>query len=268
MSSAGMVFHYSHLCGEGKDERRCCTRTPEREYHGGMKTHIPDNWPRAAALAAVAWSLAAPALAAGPTFGTHGMALFGGKDGLYASHLPMFHAPHDYQVVLQVRVADARLDAALKSRLDGKTALWTVDPEKFELNRLAPDATEPLREFKADLVLGHFEQGGKPQYNGATLVIEKVLLYRQLSPAARTIHTATYVQIGNGRQRYLIKEIDSRPDFDHIVSYRAASHAPDGPVTIARNGMAEPDAKALAAALQAAPSALRGTVYFYTEDLR
>ncbi|MYN07349.1 hypothetical protein GTP77_08345 [Massilia sp. FT127W] len=233
-----------------------------------MKTFIHTRWPRAAAMTAAACLLAVQAIAAGPTFGTHGMALFGGKEGLYASHLPMFHAPHDYQVVLQVHVADARLDAALKGRLDGKTALWTVDPEKFELDRLAPDAASPLRQFKADLVLGHFEQGGKTQYRAATLVVDKVLLFRPLSPAEKTNSTATYVQIGNGKQRYLIKEIDSRPDFDHIVSYRAASHAPYAPATIAKNGMAEPDAKALAAALQATPSAIRGTVYFYTDDLR
>jgi hypothetical protein len=210
----------------------------------------------------------APALAAGPTYGEHGMALFGGKDGLYTSHLPMFHAPHDYQVVLQVHVADARLDAALKRRLDGKTTLWTVAPEKFDLDRLSPGAAAPLRQFKADLVLGHFEQGGKTQYSAATLVVDKVLLYRQLSPDEKKISTVTYVQVGNGNQRFLIKNIDSRPDFDHIVSYRAASHATYAPITIAKQGMAEPDAKALAAALQAVPSAIRGTVYFFTEDLR
>lgn len=227
---------------------------------------LTQQWKRR--LAAAALSAAAPAMAAGPTFGQHGMALFGGKDGLYASHLPMFHAPHDYQVVLRVRVADAKLDAALKNRLDGKTALWTVAPENFELDRLGPNAAEPLRRFKADLVLGHFEQGGKTQYGGATLLVEQVLLFRQLSPVAKSNVTANYVQIGNGEQRFLIKEIDSRPDFDHIISYRAASHAPYAPVTVAKNGMAEPDAKALAAALHAVPSAIRGTVYFYTDDLR
>lgn len=219
-------------------------------------------------MAAAPWVAAPPADAAGPTYGQHGMALFGGKDGLYASHLPMFHAPHDYQVVLRVHVADARLDAALKSRLDGKTALWTVAPENFELDRLGPNAADPLRRFKADLVLGHFEQGGQTQYAGATLVVDQVLLFRQLSPAVKMRGTATYVQIGNGEQRYLIKEIDSRPDFDHILSYRAAPHAPAAPATVAKNGMAEPDAKALAAALHAVPSAIRGTVYFYTDDLR
>lgn len=219
-------------------------------------------------MAAAPWVAIPPASAAGPSFGEHGMALFGGKDGLYASHLPMFHAPHDYQVVLRVHLTDARLDAALKGRLDGKTALWTVAPEKFELDRLAPAAAEPLRRFKADIVLGHFEQGGKTQYSGATLVVDQVLLFRPLSAAEKTSATATYVQVGNGNERFLIKEIDSRPDFDHIVSYRAASHAPYAPVIIARKGMTQPDAQALAAALQAVPSAIRGTVYFSTDDLR
>jgi len=115
-------------------------------------------------LAATGLILAGASSAAPLTWGEHGMALFGGKAGLYASHLPMFHAPHDYQVILQVHVADAATDAALRKRLDGKTALWTIAPEKFELSRLAPSAAAPLRQFKADLVQGHFEQGGATQF--------------------------------------------------------------------------------------------------------
>jgi len=213
-------------------------------------------------------SVMAAAPAQGPTYGEHGMALFGGKDGLYTSHLPMFHAPHDYQVVLQVRLADPRLDAAVKQRLDGKTALWTVAPEKFELERLQPGTPAPLQRFQADLVLGHFEQGGQTMYRRATVVIDKVLLFRKLSSEVKTRAVARYVQVGNGTQRYLIKEIDSRPDFDHIVSYRAAARASILPVSIAKNGVSEPDADALAAALNALPSAIRGTVYYYTDDLR
>ncbi|MRV73230.1 hypothetical protein GJ700_16080 [Duganella sp. FT92W] len=213
---------------------------------------------------------AAPAQAAapGPTYGEHGMALFGGKNGLYASHLPMFHAPHDYQVVLQVRLADPALDAAVKKRLDGHTALWTVAPEKFELDRLQPGAPAPLQRFQADLVRGHFEQGGKTEYRSAIVIIDKVWLFRKLSPQVKTSAVARYVQVGNGTRRYLIKEIDSRPDFDHIVSYHAAARASPLPVSIAKNGVSEPDANALAAALHALPSAIRGTVYYYTDDLR
>ncbi len=206
-----------------------------------------------------------------PTWGEHGMALFGGKDGLYASHLPMFHAPHDYQVVLQFHLADAALDSTLRRRLDGKTALWTIAPEKFEIDRLAPGAAAPLTQFKANLVLGRFEQKGTTEYTGATVVIDKVLLFRQLSGTPRNSAAATYRQIGSGRQRFLIKEIDSRPDFDHIVAFTGEAGASTGAISVPKQALHQPADQALAAALQAvlgAAPALRGSVYFYTDDLK
>jgi len=224
------------------------------------------------ALPLLACAVSAPVLAAdpshGPTYGEHGMALFGGKDGLYASHLPMFHAPHDYQVILQVHVADSATDAALRQRLDGKTALWTIAPEQFDLDRLAPQAAQPLARFKADLVEGHFEQGGKTQFGGATVVVDKVLLFRQLSPEAAVRDSARYLQIGSGKHRYLIKQIDSRPDYDHIVAYDAAFGADAAAFSIAKSGVTQPTATMLAAALHVPVSAIRGTVYFYTDDLK
>ncbi|GJJ00302.1 hypothetical protein RugamoR64_08400 [Duganella rhizosphaerae] len=212
--------------------------------------------------------IAGSAGAADASYGEHGMALFGGKEGLYASHLPMFHAPHDYQVILQVHVADPATDAALRRRLDGKTALWTIAPEKFELSRLAPASAAPLRQFKADLVLGHFEQGGKTQFAASTVVVDEVLMYRQLSPAQKSSANASYVQIGSGQQRYLVKQIDSRPDFDHIVSYAAAGGASTAAIMLNKQALQQPDAHALAAALHVPANAIRGTVYFYTDDLK
>ncbi|SHN42864.1 hypothetical protein SAMN05192549_11568 [Duganella sacchari] len=212
--------------------------------------------------------LAGSAAAADVTYGEHGMALFGGKEGLYASHLPMFHAPHDYQVVLQVHVADPATDAALRQRLDGKTALWTIAPEKFELSRLAPQAATPLRQFKADLVLGHFEQGGKTQYAASTIVVDKVLFFHKLSPEQRASVSSTYMQIGDGQQRYLVKQIDSRPDYDHIIAYRAARGAAHTDITVIKRGLSQPNAAELAAALHAQRNTIRGTIYFYTDDLK
>lgn len=205
--------------------------------------------------------LAGGAHAANATFGQHGMALFGGKDALYASHLPMFHAPHDYQVVLRVHLADPAQDRSLRQRLDGKTALWTVSPENFELDRLAPKAATPLKRFKADMVEGHFEQGGKTRIAGATVVVDEVLLFRQLSPAIKTSDSARYVRIG----RYLVKEIDSRPDFEHIVALKAAPNA-GAPVSVGKQALAETAAAAIERALPGAR--VQGTVYFYTDDLK
>lgn len=205
------------------------------------------------------------AQAANPSMGSHGMVLFGGPDALYASHLPMFHAPHDYQVVLQLRLADKAQDRALRKRLGASTALWTLDPEKFALNRFAPGADAPLRRFKANLVEGHFEKGGSTRYAGAGLIVEKVLYFRQLSSANAQSATAHYLQLGHGRQRYLVKQIDSRPDFDHVVALTAPAGAQRGPLVLAKTALQAP---ASADFVQALPGAqVRGTVYFSTEDL-
>jgi len=206
--------------------------------------------------------------AADQTYGTHGMALFGGQEGLYASHLPMFHAPHDYQVILQVHIADPATDAALRKRLDGKDALWTIDPEKFELSALAPEAKAPRKDFRADLVQGHFERGGTAQFKGATVIIDKVLVFRQLDSKASNASMSRYMQIGSGAQRFLVKEIDSRPDFDHIVSYRAAPGAPTAPVQVRKWGIRAAGNDALAMALKANTAAIGGTIYFETDDLK
>lgn len=218
-------------------------------------------------IAFVAMLLAASvATAANPTYGEHGMALFGGKQGLYASHLPMFHAPHDYQVVLKIRLSDKAQDKALRARLDGKAALWTLAPEKFEIDRLAPGAANPLAGFRASLVLGHFEQGGATQYTGAGVIVEQVLLFRRLSADAAQAQTARYIQLGSGTRRYLVKQVDSRPDFDHIVAIAAPRAMPAQPFNVPKQALEQTPVQALQRALPG--SRVLGTVYFSTEDLK
>lgn len=203
---------------------------------------------------------------AGPTFGQHGMALFGGSGGLYASHLPMFHAPHDYQVILKLRISDKTLDDQLRRQLGSTVALWTLSPEEFDLDRLAPDSKRPLTRFKADIVQGHFEQGGKTRHAAATVIVEKVLVLRKLSPTPATVSGARYLQIGSGSERFLVKEVDSRPDFDHIVAVSTRADAPHGPLMLPKASLAEPSARMLGDALPGAR--IRGTVYFSADDLK
>lgn len=203
---------------------------------------------------------------AASTFGQHGMVLFGGRHGIYASHLPMFHPPHDYQVLLRIRVADKELDAQLRKRLGGGSALWTLAPEKFAIDRLAPGASRPLAIFKGDLVLGHFERGGKIEFAGATIVVDKVLLYRQLSTRPSTSASSRYLQLGRGTQRFLVKEVDSRPDFDHIVALAVPPRARRGPLEVSKTGLAQTPAAALQRALPGAR--VTGTVYYETADLK
>ena len=217
-------------------------------------------------LAAALLLTASPAMPASPTFGMHGMALFGGKQGLYAAHLPMFHAPHDYQVILQVRLADKAQDAALRERMDGSTALWSVAPEQFDLARLAKGSANPLAGFSADMVEGHFEQGGKTQFANATVIVEKVLFFKRLDPRQAVRKTARYLQVGAGSRRFLVKEVDSRPDFDHIVAIAASPQTGRGAVSVEKRGLTATSGAELARVLPGID--VVGSVYFETADLK
>ncbi len=117
-------------------------------------------------------------------FGLHGMLLFTDGVQLFASHLPMFHAPHDVQVVLKVSLADAFMQRRLIDMLwQAPSSYWTLEPEKFDLNRLAPDALQPLNEFQAALYQGHFERGGTKQAM-TSIKVERVLWFYPLQSAA------------------------------------------------------------------------------------
>jgi len=177
----------------------------------------------ALALPLAAALLGAPAARAQspqPSMGEHGMLLFGGRDGLFLSHLPMFHRPHDTQVVLQVHLADRRHDEALRQELAARPQVWTVAPEPFELDRLAPQALQPLRSFRADVVRGHFERGGKTIHKGDDVIVDRVVFHHRLLPASDPGATLVYrlVDAGAGaREHFLVHWIATRPDADHVL---------------------------------------------------
>lgn len=221
-------------------------------------------------------------------FGSHGMAVFGGRDGLYASHLPMFHAPHDTQVLLRFHLADARVDASLRARLALRPQLWTLEPELFDLHRLAPGHEQPLKQFTARFVQGHFERGGVERFAGQTVVVDEVLLFKPLdfkpaNDAQAQRSAGSYLLLGAGREFFAVKEIDRRPDFDAIVAMKPLPHAKHAKVdggparTLVRrfllptDDLKAPAGPSLQTALQAQlGGALKvgKTLYFETEDLK
>jgi hypothetical protein len=209
--------------------------------------------------------------------GAHGMAIFGGRDALYASHLPMFHAPHDSQVLLRFHLKDAAIDPQLRQALAQKVALWTLDPEEFDLLRLAAAHPQRLRQFTARLVQGHFERGGTEAWSGQTVVVEEVLLFRRLSPKSEKHTAGNYHVLGNAPEQFLVKEIDRRPDFDVIMALTPSSTqtaALPKMLKIAGDDLKPPNAQMWQAALQAlgrqaeSEVSLGATLYFETEDLK
>src|SRR5579871_2920801 len=90
----------------------------------------------------------------------HGM-LVVGHQKIYMSHLPMFHAPHDYQAIFQVELSAAGSDPKATYLKDSQTTgskLYTFLPRPFVLAA----AAAPGKSFTGDLYRGHFERGGTP----------------------------------------------------------------------------------------------------------
>lgn len=222
-------------------------------------------------------------------YGSHGMAVFGGRDGLYASHLPMFHAPHDTQVLLRFHLADARVDASLRARLALRPQLWTLDPEHFDLHRLQPGHEQPIKQFGARFVQGHFERDGVERFAGQTVVVDEVLLFKPLDfkPAndAKVGRSAgRYLLLGAGREFFAVKEMDRRPDFDTIVAMKPLPQAKQpnvkggaaGRTLVKRfllptNDLKAPTPSSLQTALQGQLGGtlkVGKTLYFETEDLK
>jgi hypothetical protein len=146
----------------------------------------------------------------------HGMLVFGERT-TYFSHLPLFHPPHDYQIVLAVDLAG---DAAARRVADqGATGerLYTFAPAPFVLDR----AGEPGFEIRGDLVHGHFERGGTPLVTGVTATVARVVHFRRLEPSAAD-ESLTYLLVGAPDEAYLVHHLTAAPDFDQVLSVRGA----------------------------------------------
>ncbi|MBC7712404.1 MAG: hypothetical protein H7177_03645 [Rhizobacter sp.] len=97
---------------------------------------------------------------------THGMVIFG-KEKLFASHMPMYHAPHDKQVVFTFEVEQSVKDQIISNQ--DKTYLTFV-PAPFDLNKFVATPFE----ITGDLYQGHFEKDGVLFLSGVTLKNPKI----------------------------------------------------------------------------------------------
>ena len=161
---------------------------------------------------------AAPRTAA-PTatrMGVHGMVLFGG-DRLFLSHIPMFHAPHDAQLVLEVRAAGDGLPASFS---DG---LHTIEPERFGLDSLR-DGTRTR--FTATVYRGNFEQGGAPVARGVAFEVVRVVLDRPLVSSDAIAPAPEYLALGRRDALALVHLLGGAPGFDHVVTARIDGDGP------------------------------------------
>lgn len=157
----------------------------------------------------------------------HGMLVFGGKS-LYFSHLPMFHKPHDYQVVFKAELRNEGLKAYLDDKkLHPEEKIYTFVPEVMSL----PEAMKATKTFKGDLYRGHFERGGVVIQQNVKVQVADLLYFARLSADATKPAVAADLLIGDSTEQWLVHLIYAKPDFDQILQVQTQPNF-DGSVVV------------------------------------
>jgi hypothetical protein len=147
---------------------------------------------------------------------THGMLLFG-TEKIYASHLPMFHSPHDYQIIIELELESKAKQSYLDERkLNENELVYTIEPETFVL----PDRIKVANKFLAAIYSGHFERGGKKIMSDAELIIKRIIYFNKFNSNNKRPDSLNYLLFGNAKEQFLAHLICKKPDFDEISSIK------------------------------------------------
>jgi len=149
-----------------------------------------------------------------PRTGVHGMLLFSDGQSLFASHLPMFHVPHDVQLLLRLEPKSSVAREELIRQLSDSPGYWTLEPEVMDLNAV----TTGNQTFKASLYQGHFERGGTQKYADVRFSSE-LLFFAELQP--EPANELTYRLLGcdepNASGCFYFLQIQGRPGADQLL---------------------------------------------------
>lgn len=144
--------------------------------------------------------------------GFHGMLFFGQGDTFYISHLPMFHKPHDYQAIVEVRLKDD-VKAKYQAELKRKGGYFTFSPEG---NFVLPEQVIAKKPISGSLVQGHFERGGSELLT-TDLELVRVVFYKKINPNDKKPEKEKYIIFGKGDEYFMAHEVFQRPNVDEII---------------------------------------------------
>lgn len=156
---------------------------------------------------------------------THGMAVFG-QNSLYFSHLPMFHAPHDYQALFAGSFDQTGLDAYFNPKNNPLGSFYTMEPEPFVLPSLVNEIKNGSVLKQAKLFTGVFDEGGKAISSAFSVAFTKVLYFRKLNPSeGRPLHPEYLILGTPDSEIFLVHLIHAPPDFDQILKVNSVDPA-------------------------------------------
>ncbi len=184
----------------------------------------------------------------------HGM-LGVGSETIYLSHLPMFHAPHNYQLIFEASLPALDADHLRLLYAQAKDIVTVVPTERWVL----PEVIKPGAKFKADIYAGHFERGGTRVRSNVPVTVARIVHFRRFEAAAAPDPTL-WLAFGRGNERFLAHRIEGAPDFDQIVQVEAGL-SPATQLSLKTAG-------ALARGVDTPHGKVRRVIYTETGDLK
>jgi hypothetical protein len=139
--------------------------------------------------------------------GSHGMIVTGTPSHLLLSHIPMFHKPHDVQLILQAKVVGAN---TLPKSLSEK--LHTFVPDLLSLDALR---TGKLTEMQGTVYAGNFEDGGTALSRVKVTVTS--ITHQHVLEATEVAAQPTYFAQGSLNDAIVIHRIAGAPGYDQVI---------------------------------------------------
>jgi hypothetical protein len=139
--------------------------------------------------------------------GVHGMVVFGTQNKTFFSHIPMFHAPHDVQLIMEVK-----LSANPKNSYN--SGMHSFKPNSFSLDNVIIKVMKgETANITGALYTGNFEDGGAMLQDGITATVTRIVRKSQLVENASSV---PYFLMFGTSPTYLVHVLNSGSDYDQI----------------------------------------------------
>lgn len=140
--------------------------------------------------------------------GYHGMVVFHVPEtGYFASHLPLYVKPHDYQIIYQITFENTE---AIQAHFN--EGMVTILPEKFDLNLLIEGQSFSVN---TKIFAGHFERGGE-KISTSKVSFSKPILIKQVDKSFKAEQAEYYIAPLSEKLSLAVHKIQSSPSFDAI----------------------------------------------------
>jgi hypothetical protein len=161
----------------------------------------------------------------------HTMLLVGTNE-LFASHLPLYGAPHDFQIIMRVELDPTSKAALIADQQATGETLYTFFPPEMRLDKLAnslrdgtpfPFLDDQTQQIGSTIFRGHAERGGVPivPFDSALFTATVALHFRQLNANETDPAEAKYLLFGANDENFVAHLIAGRPDFDQFMEVTA-----------------------------------------------